>query len=188
MTGTTTNYKIPYPSGSDLVSKAPAQLQALAEKVDSALKEVDSRATTEGTAPIVVTTQSQLNSATANTGQIGYVTGDSTQEKRGPYIRGTSSWQKVVASQNYEAGFYNANTNANGVVAVHWERHTRAPSTMVVTLANHNVESEVLLFTPIVWTLEANYAQIRFRREDTHKWIRGNAVKFQWLAFWDYVE
>lgn len=90
MTAQTSRYGLTYPTGSDLVSGAPAQFKQLAESVESALGEVDDRHTENAVVPVVRETKGQLDSASGVTGQTGYVTGDGGN--KGVYVYDGSGW------------------------------------------------------------------------------------------------
>lgn len=98
MSATTPRYDITYPTGSDLVSQAPAQFKTFAESVESALGEVDDRQTANAVKPVVRTTLAQLAEAAGVTGQTGYVTADSVQSNNGAYVYTGSAWVKTVGT------------------------------------------------------------------------------------------
>lgn len=98
MSATTPRYDITYPTGSDLVSQAPTQFKTFAESVESALGEVDDRQTANAVKPVVRNTLAQLASASAVTGQTGYVTADSVQSNNGAYVYTGSAWVKNVGT------------------------------------------------------------------------------------------
>lgn len=89
---TTPIYGIPYLDGSDLVSGAPEQFAKMANGVETALTEVDSRNTPAGVKPVIATTLETLASITGVTGQTGYVTADPTESNNGPYYWSGSAW------------------------------------------------------------------------------------------------
>nr|DAR27315.1 MAG TPA: hypothetical protein [Caudoviricetes sp.] len=101
MTTQTSRYKLTYPSGSDLVSQAPAQFKQLAESVESALGEVDDRQTANAVKPVVRSTLAQLAEASAVTGQTGYVTADGNNN--GTYIWSGSAWVKLAVASDVSA-------------------------------------------------------------------------------------
>lgn len=90
MTAQTSRYKLTYPTGSDLVSGAPAQFKSMADSVEKALGEVDDRQTANAVKPVVRTTLTQLKTASAVTGQSGYVTDDGANT--GMYVYDGSAW------------------------------------------------------------------------------------------------
>ena len=94
MTAQTSRYKLTYPTGSDLVSGAPAQFKSMADSVEKALGEVDDRQTLNAVKPVVRTTLAQLKTASAVTGQSGYVTGDGANN--GLYVWSGSQWARVA--------------------------------------------------------------------------------------------
>lgn len=101
MTTQTSRYKLTYPTGSDLVSQAPAQFKQLAESVESALSEVDDRQTANAVKPVVRSTLAQLAEASAVTGQTGYVTADGNNN--GTYIWSGSAWAKLAVASDVSA-------------------------------------------------------------------------------------
>lgn len=101
MTAQTSRYKLTYPTGSDLVSGAPAQFKSMADSVEKALGEVDDRQTANAVKPVVRTTLAQLAEADAVTGQTGYVTGDGGNN--GTYIWSGSAWVKLAVASDVSA-------------------------------------------------------------------------------------
>ena len=90
MTTQTSRYKLTYPTGSDLVSGAPAQLKTMCESVENALATVDDRQTGEAVKPVVRTTLDQLVEASAVDGQSGLVT--EAGQSQGLYYRLGGQW------------------------------------------------------------------------------------------------
>lgn len=88
----TARYALQYPTGTDLVAQAPAQLKALADSVDDALGMVDDRSTPAGIAPMVRPTLADLKNTTGTPGQIGYVTKDTSPSNNGSYISDGTGW------------------------------------------------------------------------------------------------
>lgn len=89
---TTDIYGLPYIEADDLVSAAPAQFKTMAEGIETALVEVDSRNTPAGVKPVIATTLEALAAQTGVTGQTGYVTADTTTANNGPYFWNGSAW------------------------------------------------------------------------------------------------
>lgn len=89
---TTDIYGLPYIEAGDLVSAAPAQFKTMAEGIETALAEVDSRNTPAGVKPVIATTLEALAAQTGVTGQTGYVTADTTTANNGPYFWNGSAW------------------------------------------------------------------------------------------------
>lgn len=89
---TTDIYGLPYIEADDLVSAAPAQFKTMAEGIETALVEVDSRNTPAGVKPVITTTLEALAAQTGVTGQTGYVTADTTTANNGPYFWNGSAW------------------------------------------------------------------------------------------------
>lgn len=89
---TTDIYGLPYIEAADLVSAAPAQFKTMAEGIETALAEVDSRNTPAGVKPVIATTLEALAAQTGVTGQTGYVTADTTTANNGPYFWNGSAW------------------------------------------------------------------------------------------------
>lgn len=101
MTAQTSRYKLTYPTGSDLVSGAPAQFKSMADSVEKALGEVDDRQTANAVKPVVRSTLAQLAGASAVTGQTGYVTADGNNN--GTYIWSGSAWVKLAVASDVSA-------------------------------------------------------------------------------------
>lgn len=93
---TTPIYGIPYLDGSDFVSGAPEQFAKMANGVETALTEVDSRNTPAGVKPVIATTLETLAGITGVTGQAGYVTADPAEGNNGPYCWTGSAWARIA--------------------------------------------------------------------------------------------
>ena len=195
MTAQTSRYKLTYPTGSDLVSGAPAQFKSMADSVEKALGEVDDRQTANAVKPVVRNTLAQLAEAAGVTGQTGYVTADSTSANNGAYVYNGSAWVKYAMksdvdaladqiTQGYEFGVASASTNQNGVVTVDWVRHSTSPQVMLVMLARTSTDELDRFLSPMVYELTNNGAQVRFRRNDSNAWAANQPTKFYWLALW----
>ena len=89
---TTPIYGLPYIEADDLVSSAPAQFKTMAEGIETALTEVDSRNTPAGVKPVIATTLEALAAQTGVTGQTGYMTADTTTANNGPYYYNGTAW------------------------------------------------------------------------------------------------
>lgn len=105
MTTQTSRYKLTYPTGSDLVSGAPAQLKTMCESVENALATVDDRQTGEAVKPVVRTTLDQLVEASAVDGQSGLVT--DAGQSQGLYYRLGDQWIPLAprAKRQWSATF-----------------------------------------------------------------------------------
>ena len=192
---TTPIYGLPYIEADDLVSSAPAQFKTMAEGIETALTEVDSRNTPAGVKPVIATTLEALAAQTGVTGQTGYVTADTTTANNGPYYYNGTAWLPYATgamldslrnqlTQGYEFGVVDASTNQNGVVTVDWVRHSTSPQAMMVMLARTPSDDLNRFLSPMVYELTNNGAQVRFRRNDSNAWVANQPTKFYWLALW----
>ena len=192
---TTPIYGLPYIEADDLVSSAPAQFKTMAEGIETALTEVDSRNTPAGVKPVIATTLEALAAQTGVTGQTGYVTADTTTANNGPYYYNGTAWLPYATgamldslrnqlTQGYEFGVVDASTNQNGVVTVDWVRHSTSPQAMMVMLARTPSDDLNRFLSPMVYELTNNGAQVRFRRNDSNAWAANQPTKFYWLALW----
>lgn len=192
---TTPIYGLPYIEADDLVSSAPAQFKTMAEGIETALTEVDSRNTPAGVKPVIATTLEALAAQTGVTGQTGYVTADTTTANNGPYYYNGTAWLPYATgamldslrnqlTQGYEFGVVDASTNQNGVVTVDWVRHSTSPQAMLVMLARTPSDDLNRFLSPMVYELTNNGAQVRFRRNDSNAWAANQPTKFYWLALW----
>lgn len=93
MSAQTPIYGITYPTESDLVRDVHQHMQTVATTVESALHEVDQRATPAGSTPVIAQTLDQLSKLSGVIGQTGYVTGD-TSYNNGMYIHNGTSWTR----------------------------------------------------------------------------------------------
>lgn len=114
MSATTPRYDITYPTGTDLVSQAPAQFKTFAESVESALGEVDDRQTENAVKPVVRTTLDQLADASAVDGQSGLVTDDDAAN--GLYYRRDGEWYPVEARAKRK--WYGTFTRSDGQLQI----------------------------------------------------------------------
>lgn len=192
---TTDIYGLPYIEADDLVSAAPAQFKTMAEGIETALAEVDSRNTPAGVKPVIATTLEALAAQTGVTGQTGYVTADTTTANNGPYFWNGSAWLPYATggmlddlrnqlTQGYEFGVADASTDQNGVANVDWVRHSTSPQVMLVMLARTSSDDLNRFLSPMVYELTNNGAQVRFRRNDSNAWAGNQPTKFYWLALW----
>ena len=195
---TTDIYGLPYIEADDLVSAAPAQFKTMAEGIETALVEVDSRSTPAGVKPVIATTLKALAAQTGVTGQTGYVTADTTTANNGPYFWNGSAWLPYATggmlddlrnqlTQGYESGTFSGQTNGDAVAEISWKSHTTKPAGMVVTrlrIDNQSDDSTVYI-VPYLWSLRHGSAWVRFRNNLMNTWATTYAVSFCWFAWWD---
>lgn len=195
---TTGIYGLPYIEADDLVSAAPAQFKTMAEGIETALVEVDSRNTPAGVKPVIATTLEALAAQTGVTGQTGYVTADTTTANNGPYFWNGSAWLPYATggmlddlrnqlTQGYESGTFSGQTNGDAVAEISWKSHTTKPAGMVVTrlrIDNQSDDSTVYI-VPYLWSLRPGSAWVRFRNNLMNTWATTYAVSFCWFAWWD---
>lgn len=195
---TTDIYGLPYIEAGDLVSAAPAQFKTMAEGIETALAEVDSRNTPAGVKPVIATTLEALAAQTGVTGQTGYVTADTTTANNGPYFWNGSAWLPYATggmlddlrnqlTQGYESGTFRGQTNGDAVAEISWKSHTTKPAGMVVTrlrIDNQSDDSTVYI-VPYLWSLRPGSAWVRFRNNLMNTWATTYAVSFCWFAWWD---
>ena len=195
---TTPIYGLPYIEADDLVSSAPAQFKTMAEGIETALVEVDSRNTPAGVKPVIATTLEALAAQTGVTGQTGYVTADTTTANNGPYFWNGSAWLPYATggmlddlrnqlTQGYESGTFSGQTNGDAVAEISWKSHTTKPAGMVVTrlrIDNQSDDSTVYI-VPYLWSLRPGSAWVRFRNNLMNTWATTYAVSFCWFAWWD---
>jgi hypothetical protein len=195
---TTDIYGLPYIEAGDLVSAAPAQFKTMAEGIETALAEVDSRNTPAGVKPVIATTLEALAAMTGVTGQTGYVTADTTTANNGPYFWNGSAWLPYATggmlddlrnqlTQGYESGTFSGQTNGDAVAEISWKSHTTKPAGMVVTrlrIDNQSDDSTVYI-VPYLWSLRPGSAWVRFRNNLMNTWATTYAVSFCWFAWWD---
>lgn len=91
MSAQTPIYGITYPTESDLVRDVHQHMQTVATTVESALHEVDQRATPAGSTPVIAQTLDQLSTLSGVVGQTGYVTNDASY-RNGVYIHDIAGW------------------------------------------------------------------------------------------------
>lgn len=194
---TTPIYGLPYIEADDLVSSAPAQFKTMAEGIETALTEVDSRNTPAGVKPVIATTLEALAAQTGVTGQTGYVTADTTTANNGPYYYNGTAWLPYATgamldslrnqlTQGYESGTVTLQTTQLGAASVRFAKHKTKPKAVLVTRVRNSQEGDdrARIFNPIVWDITATEFQVRFWRLDTHKWAESWPLTFSYLAIW----
>lgn len=194
---TTDIYGLPYIEADDLVSAAPAQFKTMAEGIETALVEVDSRSTPAGVKPVIATTLEALAAQTGVTGQTGYVTADTTTANNGPYFWNGSAWLPYATggmlddlrnqlTQGYESGTVTLQTSQLGAASVRFAKHKTKPKAVLVTRVRNNQDGDdrARIFNPIVWDITATEFQVRFWRLDTHNWAESWPLTFSYLAIW----
>lgn len=194
---TTDIYGLPYIEVDDLVSAAPAQFKTMAEGIETALVEVDSRNTPAGVKPVIATTLEALAAQTGVTGQTGYVTADTTTANNGPYFWNGSAWLPYATggmlddlrnqlTQGYESGTVTLQTTQLGAASVRFAKHKTKPKAVLVTRVRNNQDGDdrARIFNPIVWDITATEFQVRFWRLDTHNWAESWPLTFSYLAIW----
>ncbi len=110
MSAQTPIYGITYPTDSDLVRDIADHLKAEAQTVETALHEVDQRATPAGSTPVIAQTYGQLSQMSGVTGQTGYVTNDASY-RNGVYIHDITGWER--ASDTLGDDLFDFANNAN---------------------------------------------------------------------------
>lgn len=194
---TTPIYGLPYIEADDLVSSAPAQFKTMAEGIETALTEVDSRNTPAGVKPVIATTLEALAAQTGVTGQTGYVTADTTTANNGPYYYNGTAWLPYATgamldslrnqlTQGYESGTVTLQTSQLGAASVRFAKHKTKPKAVLVTRVRNNQDGDdrARIFNPIVWDITATEFQVRFWRLDTHNWAESWPLTFSYLAIW----
>lgn len=194
---TTPIYGLPYIEADDLVSSAPAQFKTMAEGIETALTEVDSRNTPAGVKPVIATTLEALAAQTGVTGQTGYVTADTTTANNGPYYYNGTAWLPYATgamldslrnqlTQGYESGTVTLQTTQLGAASVRFAKHKTKPKAVLVTRVRNSQDGDdrARIFNPIVWDITATEFQVRFWRLDTHNWAESWPLTFSYLAIW----
>lgn len=194
---TTDIYGLPYIEADDLVSAAPAQFKTMAEGIETALVEVDSRNTPAEVKPVIATTLEALAAQTGVTGQTGYVTADTTTANNGPYFWNGSAWLPYATggmlddlrnqlTQGYESGTVTLQTTQLGAASVRFAKHKTKPKAVLVTRVRNSQDGDdrARIFNPIVWDITATEFQVRFWRLDTHNWAESWPLTFSYLAIW----
>lgn len=110
MSAQTPIYGIEYPTESDLVRDIADHLKTEAQTVESALHEVDQRATPAGSAPVIAQNYDQLSTLPGVIGQTGYVTND-VSYRNGAYVYDGTSWTRGNVALGDDVFEFANNTN-----------------------------------------------------------------------------
>ncbi len=117
MSAQTPIYGITYPTESDLVRDIADHLKTEAQTVETALHEVDQRATPAGSTPVIAQTYDQLSTLGGVIGQTGYVTND-VSYRNGAYVYNGQSWTRGNVKLGDDSFEFANNTN--------WDNQYRA--------------------------------------------------------------
>lgn len=110
MTLQTPIYGIEYPDATDLVRDIPTHMQGMADTIETALHQVDARATPAGSTPVIATTWAKLSTMSGVIGQTGYVTDDQST-LNGPYIYDGTGWTRGAVTLGADAIEFVESTN-----------------------------------------------------------------------------
>lgn len=102
MTLQTPIYGIEYPDATDLVRDIPTHMRDMADTIETALHQVDARATPAGSTPVIATTWAKLSTMSGVIGQTGYVTDDQST-LNGPYIYDGTGWTRGAVTLGADA-------------------------------------------------------------------------------------
>lgn len=201
---TTDIYGLPYIEASDLVSAAPAQFKTMAEGIETALVEVDSRNTPAGVKPVIATTLEALAAQTGVTGQTGYVTADTTTANNGPYFWNGSAWLPYATggmlddlrnqlTQGYglpivKAGWHTVTTDADGTFLIKVGfPDGRKPDYYAYMVgpfvANFQDEDGYIVHN---WgTSQTDSIRFRLYSAKNQRWVGRVAIFGYWVAVWN---
>lgn len=201
---TTDIYGLPYIEASDLVSAAPAQFKTMAEGIETALVEVDSRNTPAGVKPVIATTLEALAAQTGVTGQTGYVTADTTTANNGPYFWNGSAWLPYATggmlddlrnqlTQGYglpivKAGWHTVTTDADGTFLIKVGfPDGRKPDYYAYMVgpfgANFQDEDGYIVHN---WgTSQTDSIRFRLYSAKYQRWVGRVAIFGYWVAVWN---
>lgn len=201
---TTDIYGLPYIEADDLVSAAPAQFKTMAEGIETALAEVDSRNTPAGVKPVIATTLEALAAQTGVTGQTGYVTADTTTANNGPYFWNGSAWLPYATggmlddlrnqlTQGYglpivKAGGHTVTTNADGTFLIKVGfPDGRKPNYCAYMVgpfgANFQDEDGYIVHN---WeTSQTDSIRFRLYSAKYQRWVGRVAIFGYWVAVWN---
>ena len=201
---TTDIYGLPYIEAGDLVSAAPAQFKTMAEGIETALVEVDSRNTPAGVKPVIATTLEALAAQTGVTGQTGYVTADTTTANNGPYFWNGSAWLPYATggmlddlrnqlTQGYglpivKAGWHTVTTDADGTFLIKVGfPDGRKPDYYAYMVgpfgANFQDEDGYIVHN---WgTSQTDSIRFRLYSAKYQRWVGRVAIFGYWVAVWN---
>lgn len=201
---TTDIYGLPYIEADDLVSAAPAQFKTMAEGIETALVEVDSRNTPAGVKPVIATTLEALAAQTGVTGQTGYVTADTTTANNGPYFWNGSAWLPYATggmlddlrnqlTQGYglpivKAGWHTVTTDADGTFLIKVGfPDGRKPDYCAYMVgpfgANFQDEDGYIVHN---WgTSQTDSIRFRLYSAKYQRWVGRVAIFGYWVAVWN---
>ena len=201
---TTDIYGLPYIEADDLVSAAPAQFKTMAEGIETALVEVDSRNTPAGVKPVIATTLEALAAQTGVTGQTGYVTADTTTANNGPYFWNGSAWLPYATggmlddlrnqlTQGYglpivKAGGHTVTTDADGTFLIKVGfpdgRKPDYCASMVGPFGAHFQDEDGYIVHN--WgTSQTDSIRFRLYSAKYQRWVGRVAIFGYWVAVWN---
>lgn len=201
---TTDIYGLPYIEADDLVSAAPAQFKTMAEGIETALVEVDSRNTPAGVKPVIATTLEALAAQTGVTGQTGYVTADTTTANNGPYFWNGSAWLPYATggmlddlrnqlTQGYglpivKAGWYTVTTGTDGTFLIKVGfPDGRKPDyyAYMVGPFGENFQDEDGYIVHNWETSQTDSIRFRLYSAKYQRWVGRVAIFGYWVAVWN---
>lgn len=201
---TTPIYGLPYIEADDLVSGAPAQFKTMAEGIETALVEVDSRNTPAGVKPVIATTLEALAAQTGVTGQTGYVTADTTPTNNGPYYWAVTAWLPYATgamldslrnqlTQGYglpivKAGWHTVTTDTDGTFLIKVGfPDGRKPDyyAYMVGPFGTNFQDEDGYIVHNWGTSQADSIRFRLYSAKYQKWVGRVAIFGYWVAVWN---
>lgn len=97
-------------------------------------------------------------------------------------------WDSVTQAPVVQAGTISAKSNALAVISLKYASpNGRPPDSLVVSLGPFDVEASAKQASVMVWSMTAEEAQIRVRRNYDGNWWASFQATISWIAVWNHV-
>lgn len=128
---------------------------------------------------LIASTLTQLNTMAAPNHQLARVNGVEYERKNG-------AWVPVTQAPVVQAGTISAKSTPLAVIRLTYASpNGRPPDSLVVSLGPFDVEASAKQASVMVWSMTAEEAQIRVRRNYDGAWWPAFQATISWIAVWN---